>query len=70
MSATKYEHIRIPVLKKSEYTTWKVKMLMFLEATDPDFLNRIRDVPHKPKKLVPASVVDGITVLEHYVAKD
>ena len=70
MSATKYEHIRIPVLKKSEYTTWKVKMLMFQEATNPDFLDRIHDGPHEPKKLVPAAVVDGITVPEHYVAKD
>ena len=70
MSATKYEHIRIPVLKKSEYTTWKVKMLMNLEATDPDFLDRIHDDPHEPKKLVPAAVVDGITVPQHYVAKD
>ena len=70
MSTKKYEHIRIPVLKKSEYTTLKVKMLMFLEATDPDFLDRINDGPHEPKKLVPAAVVDGITIPEHYVAKD
>ena len=45
-------------------------MLMFLEATDPDFLDRINDSPHEPKKLVPAAVVDGVTILEHYVAKD
>ena len=68
--STKYENIRIPVLNKSEYTTWKVKILMFLEATDPDFLDRINDGPHEPKKLVSAAVVDGITVPEHYVAKD
>ena len=43
---------------------------MFLEATDPDFLDRIHDGPHEPKKLVPAAVVDGTTVPEHYVAKD
>ena len=70
MSTTKYEDIRIPVLKISDYSTWKVKMLMFLEATDPDYIDRINDGPHEPKKLVPAAVVDGITVPEHYVAKD
>ena len=70
MSTTKYEQIRILVLKKSEYSTWKVKMLMFLEATDPDILDRIHDGPHEPKKLVPTAVVDGTTVHEHYVAKD
>ena len=41
-----------------------------LEATDPDFIDRINDGPHEPRKLVPAAVVDGITVPEHYVAKD
>ena len=43
---------------------------MFLEATDPDFLDRIYDGPHEPKKLVPAAVVDGTTFPEHYVARD
>ena len=43
---------------------------MFLEANDPEFLDRINDGPHEPKKLVLAAVVDGITVPEHYVAKD
>ena len=70
MSATKYEHIRILVLKKSDYSTWKVNMLMFLEATDPDYIDRINDGPHEPRKLVPATVVDGVTIPEHYVAKD
>ena len=70
MSTTKYEHIRIPVLKKSDYSTWKVKMLMFLEATDPDYIDRINDGPHEPRKLVPSAVVDGVTIPEHYVAKD
>ena len=70
MSTTKYEHIRIPVLKKSDYSTWKVKMLMFPEATDPNYIDRINDGPHEPRKLVPAAVVDGITIPEHYVAKD
>ena len=51
MYATKYEHIRIPVLKKFEYTTWKVKMLMFMEATDPDFLDRTMMVHMSLKSL-------------------
>ncbi|KAL8121477.1 hypothetical protein AgCh_018270 [Apium graveolens] len=39
MSLKKYESIKIPILKKTEYPTWKVKMLMHLEATDPDYLD-------------------------------
>ncbi|KAL8115933.1 hypothetical protein AgCh_022431 [Apium graveolens] len=39
MSLNKYESIKIPILKKVEYPTWKVKMLIHLEATDPDYLD-------------------------------
>ena len=70
MSTTKYEHVRIPVLKKTDFSTWKIKMLMFLEATDPDYIDRINDGPHEPRKLVPSAVVDGVEIPEHYVAKD
>ena len=71
MSATKYEHIRIPVLKKSDYSTWKVKMLMFLEATDPDYIDRINDGPTRAKKACSSNgLLMEVTIPEHYVAKD
>ena len=70
MSTTKYEHVKILVLKKTDFSTWKIKMLMFLEATDPDYIDRINDGPHEPRKLVPSAVVDGVEISEHYVAKD
>ncbi|KAL8109912.1 hypothetical protein AgCh_025855 [Apium graveolens] len=66
MSLNKYESIKIPILKKDEYPTWKVKMLMHLEATDPDYLNVINDGPYMPTKLVPATP----TVAKHYQLKE
>ncbi|KAK1378454.1 hypothetical protein POM88_025198 [Heracleum sosnowskyi] len=65
MSITNYESMKIPILKKSEYPTWKVKTLMYLEAMDPDYLDRIRDEPYIPTRLVERTE----TVLEHYVVK-
>ncbi|KAL8109726.1 hypothetical protein AgCh_025723 [Apium graveolens] len=47
----RYETIRVPILRSSEYPIWKVKMAMFLEATDPEYLDRINEGPHKPTKL-------------------
>ena len=47
----RYETIRVPILKPSEYPIWKVRMFMFLEATDPEYLDRINEGPHKPTKL-------------------
>ncbi|KAL8133227.1 hypothetical protein AgCh_008622 [Apium graveolens] len=49
---SRYEAIRVPILKPSEYPIWKVRMTMFLEATDPEYLDRIHEGPHKPTKLV------------------
>ena len=50
-SNSRYESIRVPILRASEYLVWKVKMVMFLEATDPEYLDRIYDGPHMPTKL-------------------
>ena len=47
----RYETIRVPILRPSEYPIWKVKMAIFMEATDPEYLNRINEGPHKPTKL-------------------
>ncbi|KAL8132682.1 hypothetical protein AgCh_008243 [Apium graveolens] len=66
MSLNKYESIKIPILRKAEYPTWKVKMLMHLEATDPDYLDVINDGPYKPTKSVPATP----TVDEHLQLKE
>ena len=33
-------------------------MILYLEATDPDFIDKITDGPHVPKKLIPQ---DGTT---------
>ena len=62
----KYEAIRIPILRPSEYPIWKVKMMMFLEATDQEYLDRINDGPHKPTRLVAG--VGGAK--EQYVPKE
>jgi len=43
---SRYETIRVPILRPSEYPIWKVRMTMFLEATDPEYLDRIKEGPH------------------------
>ena len=50
-SNNRYESIRAPILRASEYPVWKVKMVMFLEATDPEYLDIIYDGPHMPTKI-------------------
>ena len=40
---SRYETIMVPI--------WKVKMAMFLEATDSEYLDRINEGPYKPTNL-------------------
>ena len=53
MSGNKFENFKILVLKKTEYLTWRVKMLMYLEASDPHYIDRINEGPYLPRKIVP-----------------
>ncbi|KAK1399609.1 hypothetical protein POM88_009472 [Heracleum sosnowskyi] len=63
MSGNRYETMKIPMLKKFEFSTWKVKMTMYLEASDPDYIDMINDgafVPTKPvatTEITPANVI-------------
>ncbi|KAL8124561.1 hypothetical protein AgCh_012279 [Apium graveolens] len=50
MSLNKYKSIKIPILKKTGYSTWKVKMLMHLEATDLDYLDLKEKSEWTPKE--------------------
>ncbi|KAK1379053.1 hypothetical protein POM88_025797 [Heracleum sosnowskyi] len=55
MSGNRYETMKIPMLKKTEFSTWKVKMLMYLEASDPDYIDRISNGPFIPTEPVAAT---------------
>ena len=70
MSRNKYDTIRIPMLNKAEYPTWKVNMMIFLEATDCDYLDEIHDGPFVHRKLIPSTIVEGVNQPEPYVVKD
>ena len=66
MSGYKDGNTKIPMLKRNEYTHWEVKMLHHLEATDPDYLDRIRDGPFVPTKLYPQTTgADGKVIKEY-----
>ena len=68
-SNSRYESIRVPILRASEYPVWKVKMVIFLGATDPEYLDRIYDGPHMPTKLSVA-VGDETQKMIHKEKKD
>ena len=65
MSTDRYESIKIPILLKADYPTWRVKMLMYLEAIDPDYIDKVNDGPYVPKKIVPKTP----EVPEHCIPK-
>jgi gag-polypeptide of LTR copia-type len=42
--------IPIPMLKKSDYATWRTEILETLEELDPEFLNRLKENPTELKQ--------------------
>ena len=66
MSRNKYENFKIPILKKTEYSTWRVKMLMYLETSDPDYIDRINYGPYLSRKIVPKTTTEP----EHIIIKE
>lgn len=65
-NVSRYETTTVPKIRVSEYPRWKVKMVMFLEATDLEYLDMIYDGPFVPSKLVPET--PGVP--EHYIPKE
>lgn len=63
MSGSKYESMKIPILKKSDYSTWRVKMLMFLEAIDDAYADIIKTGPPYPMETVAMTPYEP----EHYI---
>ena len=45
-------------------------MMMFLEATNCDYLDRIQDGPFVPRNLIPTASMDGVNQQEYYRIKD
>ncbi|KAL8117787.1 hypothetical protein AgCh_015620 [Apium graveolens] len=48
MSGSKYESMKIFILKKADYFTWRLKILMFLEAIDDIYVDIIKTGPPYP----------------------
>lgn len=69
-NSIKYECIRIPILKKTEYPTWRAKMLMFLKVIDPAYLDKINDGSYLPTKMMQPTIRDRQTIHKFYTLKE
>ena len=49
LTNSRYESKRVPILRAHEYPICKVKMVMILEATDPENLDRI----YQQQRMIP-----------------
>ena len=67
MSGNKDGKSKIPILERNEYTHWRLKMMHHIEATTPDYLDRINVGPYVPTKLVPHTTLDGKVIEEHFI---
>ncbi|XP_074342073.1 uncharacterized protein LOC141679478 [Apium graveolens] len=65
-SESKYESMKIPILKKTDYSTWKVNMVIFLESIDDAYVDIINYGPLYPEKVVAMTPIVPV----HYIRKE
>lgn len=63
MSTQKIGSIKVPSFRRDNYSMWKMKMLLFIKASNPGYLKVLKDGPHVPTKEIPgAEDAPSITV--------
>ena len=67
MALNRDGNTKIPLLKRSEFTHWKARMINHLRATDPDYIERILEGPCTPMKML--AQTEGQSVAELYEKK-
>ncbi|XP_074323365.1 uncharacterized protein LOC141660290 [Apium graveolens] len=53
MSSQKVGSIKVPKFDKENYNLWKKKMILYLKAANPDYMEILNDGPHIPEMVDP-----------------
>ena len=70
MSSHKTCNIKIPTFDKENYSLWKMKMMLFMKATNPMFPEILNNGPFIPVEEVPETTAGTSIVPATVKAKD
>ena len=62
--------IKVPPFNKDDYKNWKMKILLYIRATNPLYIGVLENGPHLPMKIIPESVENEVRIPHKYVPKD
>ena len=65
MSSQKIGSIKVPPFKRENYSMWKMKMILFMKASNPSYMDILAKEPHVPMK----TVADETTRVEKTIPK-
>ena len=54
--------IKVPPFDKDDYNNWKLKMLLYIRATNPLYIGILENGPFVPMKIIPESVESGVRI--------
>ena len=66
MSTQKTCNIKIPKFDKENYSLWKMKMMLFIKATNPMFPDILKNGPFIPLEEIPETT-SGIAIIPAYM---
>ena len=71
MSTQKTGSIKVPQFDRDHYSLWKMKILLFIRASNSMYLSILRNGPYVPKKIIEATTgVDGSRTPARTVPKE
>lgn len=70
MSSQKLSSIKIPPFDKEHYNLWKKKMMLFIKASNPMYLDILKHGPFIPMIEIPETTVGTEKIPKHYEPKD
>ncbi|KAK1388300.1 hypothetical protein POM88_016478 [Heracleum sosnowskyi] len=70
MSSQKLSSIKIPAFNREHYNLWKKKMLLFIRASNPMYLDILKHGPFIPMIEITETTVGTEKIPKHYEPKD
>ena len=70
MSTQKLSSIKIPPFDKEHYTLWKKKMMLYIRASNPPYLDILKHGPFIPQVEIPETTSDIEIIPARFEPKD
>lgn len=70
MSSQKVNGIKVPPFERANYNLWKKKMMLFIKASNPRYIEILENGLFVPVKLIPETIINDVRMPQRSTPKD